>query len=62
MMCHVKNENFILDSTSIFRKSFHFLPLNGSFVFPESILTFGLIHLVMIDLTSVGHGRPHSSS
>nr|YP_009571476.1 NADH-plastoquinone oxidoreductase subunit 2 [Gisekia pharnaceoides]YP_009571491.1 NADH-plastoquinone oxidoreductase subunit 2 [Gisekia pharnaceoides]AEK78184.1 NADH-plastoquinone oxidoreductase subunit 2 [Gisekia africana]QBC71953.1 NADH-plastoquinone oxidoreductase subunit 2 [Gisekia sp. GY-2019]QBC67770.1 NADH-plastoquinone oxidoreductase subunit 2 [Gisekia pharnaceoides]QBC67771.1 NADH-plastoquinone oxidoreductase subunit 2 [Gisekia pharnaceoides]QBC71954.1 NADH-plastoquinone oxidoreduc len=52
MIWHVQNENFILDSTRIFMKAFHFLLFNGSFIFPECILIFGLILLLMIDSTS----------
>ncbi|KAK7365371.1 hypothetical protein VNO78_39817 [Psophocarpus tetragonolobus] len=46
------NENFILDSTRIFMKAFHLLLFDGSFIFPECILIFGLILLLMIDSTS----------
>ncbi|KAF4359813.1 hypothetical protein F8388_021320 [Cannabis sativa] len=46
------NENFILDSTRIFMKAFHFLLFNGSFILPECILIFGLILLLMINSTS----------
>ncbi|RCU61603.1 hypothetical protein SETIT_J017200v2 [Setaria italica] len=53
-----KNENFILDSTRIFMKAFHLLLFNGSFIFPECILIFGLILLLMIDLTSDQKDRP----
>jgi len=52
MIWHVQNENFILDSTRIFMKVFHLLLFDGSFIFPECILIFGLIHLLMIDSTS----------
>nr|YP_009581075.1 NADH-plastoquinone oxidoreductase subunit 2 [Caltha palustris]YP_009581090.1 NADH-plastoquinone oxidoreductase subunit 2 [Caltha palustris]QBK48884.1 NADH-plastoquinone oxidoreductase subunit 2 [Caltha palustris]QBK48899.1 NADH-plastoquinone oxidoreductase subunit 2 [Caltha palustris] len=52
MIWHVQNENFILDSTRIFMKAFHLLLFHGSFIFPECILIFGLILLLMIDLTS----------
>ncbi|CAN6446822.1 unnamed protein product [Victoria cruziana] len=52
MIWHVQNENFILDSTRIFMKAFHLLLFNGSFIFPECILIFGLILLLMIVLTS----------
>nr|YP_009310007.1 NADH-plastoquinone oxidoreductase subunit 2 [Coreanomecon hylomeconoides]YP_009310022.1 NADH-plastoquinone oxidoreductase subunit 2 [Coreanomecon hylomeconoides]ALZ50150.1 NADH-plastoquinone oxidoreductase subunit 2 [Coreanomecon hylomeconoides]ALZ50165.1 NADH-plastoquinone oxidoreductase subunit 2 [Coreanomecon hylomeconoides] len=52
MIWHVQNENFILDSTRIFMKAFHFLLFHGSFIFPECILIFGLILLLMIDSTS----------
>nr|VDD66010.1 unnamed protein product [Brassica oleracea] len=51
MIWHVQNENFILDSTRIFMKAFHLLLFDGSFIFPECILIFGLI-LLMIDSTS----------
>nr|QOW06939.1 NADH dehydrogenase subunit 2 [Daphne genkwa] len=52
MIWHVQNENFILDSTRIFMKAFHLLLFNGSFIFPECILIFGLILLLRIDSTS----------
>ena len=52
MIWHVQNENFILDSTRIFMKAFHLLLVDGSFIFPECILIFGLILLLMIDSTS----------
>nr|ATV97788.1 NADH-plastoquinone oxidoreductase subunit 2 [Gustavia serrata]ATV97805.1 NADH-plastoquinone oxidoreductase subunit 2 [Gustavia serrata] len=52
MIWHVQNENFILDSTRIFMKAFRLLLFDGSFIFPECILIFGLILLLMIDLTS----------
>ncbi|CAN6483005.1 unnamed protein product [Victoria cruziana] len=52
MIWHVQNQNFILDSMRIFMKAFHLLLFNGSFIFPEYILIFGLILLLMIDLTS----------
>nr|YP_009689285.1 NADH-plastoquinone oxidoreductase subunit 2 [Hopea hainanensis]YP_009689299.1 NADH-plastoquinone oxidoreductase subunit 2 [Hopea hainanensis]QCF46374.1 NADH-plastoquinone oxidoreductase subunit 2 [Hopea hainanensis]QCF46388.1 NADH-plastoquinone oxidoreductase subunit 2 [Hopea hainanensis] len=52
MIWHVQNENFILDSTRIFMKAFHLLLFDGSFIFPECILLFGLILLLMIDSTS----------
>nr|YP_009438673.1 NADH-plastoquinone oxidoreductase subunit 2 [Saccharum hildebrandtii]YP_009438688.1 NADH-plastoquinone oxidoreductase subunit 2 [Saccharum hildebrandtii]ATG81666.1 NADH-plastoquinone oxidoreductase subunit 2 [Saccharum hildebrandtii]ATG81667.1 NADH-plastoquinone oxidoreductase subunit 2 [Saccharum hildebrandtii] len=58
MIWHVQNENFILDSTRIFMKAFHLLLFNGSFIFPECILIFGLILLLMIDLTSDQKERP----
>nr|ADD63150.1 NADH-plastoquinone oxidoreductase subunit 2 [Microlaena stipoides] len=58
MIWHVQNENFILDSTRIFMKAFHLLLFNGSFIFPECILIFGLILLLMIDLTSDQKDRP----
>nr|YP_010587862.1 NADH-plastoquinone oxidoreductase subunit 2 [Zannichellia palustris]WAB46493.1 NADH-plastoquinone oxidoreductase subunit 2 [Zannichellia palustris] len=57
-MWHVQNENFILDSTRIFMKAFHLLLFHGSFIFPECILIFGLILLLMIDLTSDQKDRP----
>nr|YP_009763597.1 NADH dehydrogenase subunit 2 [Delphinium maackianum]YP_009763611.1 NADH dehydrogenase subunit 2 [Delphinium maackianum]YP_009948172.1 NADH dehydrogenase subunit 2 [Delphinium brunonianum]YP_009948187.1 NADH dehydrogenase subunit 2 [Delphinium brunonianum]YP_010129656.1 NADH-plastoquinone oxidoreductase subunit 2 [Delphinium yunnanense]YP_010129670.1 NADH-plastoquinone oxidoreductase subunit 2 [Delphinium yunnanense]QFV18525.1 NADH dehydrogenase subunit 2 [Delphinium ceratophorum]QPZ49805. len=52
MIWHVQNENFILESTRIFMKAFHLLLFHGSFIFPECILIFGLILLLMIDSTS----------
>nr|YP_009447158.1 NADH-plastoquinone oxidoreductase subunit 2 [Adenocalymma peregrinum]YP_009447174.1 NADH-plastoquinone oxidoreductase subunit 2 [Adenocalymma peregrinum]AVM84175.1 NADH-plastoquinone oxidoreductase subunit 2 [Adenocalymma pubescens]ATY48395.1 NADH-plastoquinone oxidoreductase subunit 2 [Adenocalymma peregrinum]ATY48396.1 NADH-plastoquinone oxidoreductase subunit 2 [Adenocalymma peregrinum]AVM84176.1 NADH-plastoquinone oxidoreductase subunit 2 [Adenocalymma pubescens] len=52
MIWHVQNENFILDSTRIFMKAFHLLLFDGSLIFPEWILIFGLILLLMIDSTS----------
>ncbi|CAN6873048.1 unnamed protein product [Brassica oleracea] len=52
MIWHVQNENFILDSTRIFMKAFHLLLFDESFIFPECILIFGLILLLMIDSTS----------
>nr|ATV96795.1 NADH-plastoquinone oxidoreductase subunit 2 [Couratari stellata]ATV96812.1 NADH-plastoquinone oxidoreductase subunit 2 [Couratari stellata]ATV97515.1 NADH-plastoquinone oxidoreductase subunit 2 [Couratari macrosperma]ATV97532.1 NADH-plastoquinone oxidoreductase subunit 2 [Couratari macrosperma] len=52
MIWHVQNENFILDSTRIFMKAFRLLLFDGSFIFPECILIFGLILLLMIDSTS----------
>nr|YP_009389719.1 NADH-plastoquinone oxidoreductase subunit 2 [Silene wilfordii]YP_009389735.1 NADH-plastoquinone oxidoreductase subunit 2 [Silene wilfordii]YP_009859841.1 NdhB [Silene kiusiana]YP_009859856.1 NdhB [Silene kiusiana]ANG08148.1 NADH-plastoquinone oxidoreductase subunit 2 [Silene wilfordii]ANG08164.1 NADH-plastoquinone oxidoreductase subunit 2 [Silene wilfordii]AWX05968.1 NdhB [Silene kiusiana]AWX05986.1 NdhB [Silene kiusiana] len=52
MIWHVQNENFILDSTRIFMKAFHLLLFDGSFLFPECILIFGLILLLIIDSTS----------
>nr|WIW41562.1 NADH dehydrogenase subunit 2 [Helleborus thibetanus]WIW41563.1 NADH dehydrogenase subunit 2 [Helleborus thibetanus] len=52
MIWHVQNENFILDSTRIFMKAFHLLLFHGSLIFPECILIFGLILLLMIDSTS----------
>uniref|UniRef100_I1PHV9 Uncharacterized protein n=1 Tax=Oryza glaberrima TaxID=4538 RepID=I1PHV9_ORYGL len=58
MIWHVQNENFILDSTRIFMKAFHLLLFQGSFIFPECILIFGLILLLMIDLTSDQKDRP----
>nr|QJS33634.1 NADH dehydrogenase subunit 2 [Tinnea aethiopica]QJS33650.1 NADH dehydrogenase subunit 2 [Tinnea aethiopica] len=51
MIWHVQNENFILDSTRIFMKAFHLLLFDGSLIFPECILIFGLILLLMIDST-----------
>nr|QUB01796.1 NADH-plastoquinone oxidoreductase subunit 2 [Callisia repens]QUB01811.1 NADH-plastoquinone oxidoreductase subunit 2 [Callisia repens] len=58
MIWHVQNENFILDSTRIFMKAFHLLLFDGSFIFPECILVFGLILLLMIDSTSDQKDRP----
>uniref|UniRef100_A0A8S0YB46 NADH-plastoquinone oxidoreductase subunit 2 n=1 Tax=Spirodela intermedia TaxID=51605 RepID=A0A8S0YB46_SPIIN len=58
MIWHVQNEVFILDSTRIFMKAFHLLLFNGSFIFPECILIFGLILLLMIDSTSDQKDRP----
>nr|UDL72242.1 NADH dehydrogenase subunit 2 [Teucrium betchei]UDL72257.1 NADH dehydrogenase subunit 2 [Teucrium betchei]UDL72329.1 NADH dehydrogenase subunit 2 [Teucrium junceum]UDL72344.1 NADH dehydrogenase subunit 2 [Teucrium junceum] len=52
MIWHVQNENFILDSMRIFMKAFHLLLFDGSLIFPECILIFGLILLLMIDSTS----------
>nr|YP_009000217.1 NADH-plastoquinone oxidoreductase subunit 2 [Silene paradoxa]YP_009000232.1 NADH-plastoquinone oxidoreductase subunit 2 [Silene paradoxa]AGZ18208.1 NADH-plastoquinone oxidoreductase subunit 2 [Silene paradoxa]AGZ18223.1 NADH-plastoquinone oxidoreductase subunit 2 [Silene paradoxa] len=52
MIWHVQNENFILDSTRICMKAFHLLLFDGSFIFPECILIFGLILLLIIDSTS----------
>nr|YP_009478671.1 NADH dehydrogenase subunit 2 [Strobilanthes cusia]AVP50391.1 NADH dehydrogenase subunit 2 [Strobilanthes cusia] len=52
MIWHVQNENFILDSTRIFMKAFHLLLFDGSLIFPECILIFGLILLLMIDSIS----------
>nr|YP_009568895.1 NADH-plastoquinone oxidoreductase subunit 2 [Marcgravia coriacea]YP_009568909.1 NADH-plastoquinone oxidoreductase subunit 2 [Marcgravia coriacea]QBC67938.1 NADH-plastoquinone oxidoreductase subunit 2 [Marcgravia coriacea]QBC67939.1 NADH-plastoquinone oxidoreductase subunit 2 [Marcgravia coriacea] len=52
MIWHVQNENFILDSTRIFMKAFHLLLFDGSLIFPECILIFGLILLLMVDSTS----------
>ncbi|KAJ8427061.1 hypothetical protein Cgig2_006738 [Carnegiea gigantea] len=46
-----QNENFILNSTRIFMKAFHLLLFDGSFIFPECILIFGLILLLKIDST-----------
>nr|AAS65714.1 NADH dehydrogenase subunit B [Ecdeiocolea monostachya] len=39
-------------------KVFHLLLFHGSFIFPECILIFGLILLLMIDLTSNQKDRP----
>nr|UDZ59662.1 NADH-plastoquinone oxidoreductase subunit 2 [Ranalisma rostratum]UDZ59663.1 NADH-plastoquinone oxidoreductase subunit 2 [Ranalisma rostratum] len=39
-------------------KAFHLLLFNGSFIFPECILIFGLILLLMIDSTSDQKDRP----
>ncbi|KAF2922501.1 hypothetical protein DAI22_07g119400 [Oryza sativa Japonica Group] len=39
-------------------KAFHLLLFQGSFIFPECILIFGLILLLMIDLTSDQKDRP----
>ncbi|KAK9661730.1 hypothetical protein RND81_O092100 [Saponaria officinalis] len=61
MIWHVQNENFILDSTRIFMKAFHLLLFDGSFIFPECILIFGLILLLMIDSTSDQKDIPCSS-
>nr|YP_009059564.1 NADH-plastoquinone oxidoreductase subunit 2 [Iris gatesii]YP_009059579.1 NADH-plastoquinone oxidoreductase subunit 2 [Iris gatesii]YP_010349107.1 NADH dehydrogenase subunit 2 [Iris germanica]YP_010349123.1 NADH dehydrogenase subunit 2 [Iris germanica]YP_010399147.1 NADH-plastoquinone oxidoreductase subunit 2 [Iris atrofusca]YP_010399161.1 NADH-plastoquinone oxidoreductase subunit 2 [Iris atrofusca]YP_010399227.1 NADH-plastoquinone oxidoreductase subunit 2 [Iris atropurpurea]YP_010399241.1 len=58
MIWHVQNEVFILDSTRIFMKAFHLLLFHGSFIFPECILIFGLILLLMIDSTSDQKDRP----
>nr|YP_009516387.1 NADH-plastoquinone oxidoreductase subunit 2 [Philydrum lanuginosum]YP_009516402.1 NADH-plastoquinone oxidoreductase subunit 2 [Philydrum lanuginosum]AYD91244.1 NADH-plastoquinone oxidoreductase subunit 2 [Philydrum lanuginosum]AYD91261.1 NADH-plastoquinone oxidoreductase subunit 2 [Philydrum lanuginosum] len=58
MIWHVQNENFILDSTRIFMKAFHLLLFHGSSIFPECILIFGLILLLMIDSTSDQKDRP----
>nr|YP_010829091.1 NADH-plastoquinone oxidoreductase subunit 2 [Silene nana]YP_010829107.1 NADH-plastoquinone oxidoreductase subunit 2 [Silene nana]WFF47289.1 NADH-plastoquinone oxidoreductase subunit 2 [Silene nana]WFF47305.1 NADH-plastoquinone oxidoreductase subunit 2 [Silene nana]WFF47372.1 NADH-plastoquinone oxidoreductase subunit 2 [Silene nana]WFF47388.1 NADH-plastoquinone oxidoreductase subunit 2 [Silene nana] len=58
MIWHVQNENFILDSTRIFMKAFHLLLFDGSFIFPECILIFGLILLLIIDSTSDQKDRP----
>nr|QYJ54880.1 NADH-plastoquinone oxidoreductase subunit 2 [Diplandrorchis sinica]QYJ54893.1 NADH-plastoquinone oxidoreductase subunit 2 [Diplandrorchis sinica] len=60
MIWHVQNENFILDSTRICMKAFHLLlfHVHGSFIFPECILIFGLILLLMIDSTSDQKDRP----
>nr|YP_010516345.1 NADH dehydrogenase subunit 2 [Striga asiatica]UXL88505.1 NADH dehydrogenase subunit 2 [Striga asiatica] len=52
MIWHGQNENFILHSTRIFMKAFHLLLFDGSLIFPECILIFGLILLLMIDSTS----------
>nr|AKZ31101.1 NADH dehydrogenase subunit 2 [Scaevola collaris] len=58
MIWHVQNENFILDFTRIFMKAFHLFLFDGSLIFPECILIFGLILLLMIDLTSDQKDRP----
>nr|QGQ56196.1 NADH dehydrogenase subunit 2 [Monimopetalum chinense]QGQ56212.1 NADH dehydrogenase subunit 2 [Monimopetalum chinense] len=58
MIWHVQNENFILDSTRIFMKAFHLLLFDGSLIFPECILIFGLILLLMIDSTSDQKDKP----
>ncbi|KAJ6793294.1 NADH dehydrogenase subunit 2 [Iris pallida] len=58
MIWHVQNEVFILDSTRIFMKAFHLLLFHGSFIFPECILIFSLILLLMIDSTSDQKDRP----
>ena len=50
MIWHVHNENFILDSTRIFMKAFRLLLFDGSLIFPECILIFGLILLLMIHI------------
>ncbi|KAJ6880861.1 hypothetical protein NC652_034022 [Populus alba x Populus x berolinensis] len=47
-----ENENFILNSMRIFMKAFHLLLFDGSFIFPECILIFDIILLLMIDSTS----------
>nr|UYG49735.1 NADH-plastoquinone oxidoreductase subunit 2 [Malania oleifera]UYG49751.1 NADH-plastoquinone oxidoreductase subunit 2 [Malania oleifera] len=52
MIWHVQNENFILDSTRIFMKAFHLFLFDRNWIFPECILIFGLILLLMIDSTS----------
>nr|YP_010873539.1 NADH-plastoquinone oxidoreductase subunit 2 [Justicia betonica]YP_010873554.1 NADH-plastoquinone oxidoreductase subunit 2 [Justicia betonica]WGV34759.1 NADH-plastoquinone oxidoreductase subunit 2 [Justicia betonica]WGV34774.1 NADH-plastoquinone oxidoreductase subunit 2 [Justicia betonica] len=52
MIWHVQNEKFILDSTRIFMKALHLLLFDGSLIFPECILIFGLILLLMIDSIS----------
>ncbi|KAK1271387.1 hypothetical protein QJS04_geneDACA004218 [Acorus gramineus] len=41
-------------------KAFHLLLFDGSFIFPECILIFGLILLLMIDSTSDQKDRPLS--
>ncbi|KAF1866123.1 hypothetical protein Lal_00043077 [Lupinus albus] len=46
------NENFILESTRIFMKAIRLLLFDGSFIFPECILIFGLILILMMDSTS----------
>ncbi|KAJ8444816.1 hypothetical protein Cgig2_034051 [Carnegiea gigantea] len=43
-----QNENFFLDSARIFVKAFHLLLFDGSFIFLECILIFGLILLLII--------------
>ncbi|CAN4093621.1 unnamed protein product [Withania somnifera] len=53
MIWHVQNENFIFDSARIFIKVFHLLILDGNLIFPECILIFGLILLLIIDSTSI---------
>ncbi|KAL4188080.1 hypothetical protein AMTRI_Chr09g22120 [Amborella trichopoda] len=58
MIWHVQIENFILDSTRIFMKAFHSLLFHGSFIFPECILMFGLILLLIIDSTSDKKDKP----
>nr|YP_009559522.1 NADH-plastoquinone oxidoreductase subunit 2 [Elaeagnus angustifolia]YP_009559538.1 NADH-plastoquinone oxidoreductase subunit 2 [Elaeagnus angustifolia]AZU95047.1 NADH-plastoquinone oxidoreductase subunit 2 [Elaeagnus angustifolia]AZU95064.1 NADH-plastoquinone oxidoreductase subunit 2 [Elaeagnus angustifolia] len=58
MIWHVQNENLILDSTRIFMKAFHLFLFDGSFIFPECILIFGLILLLIIDSTSDQKDRP----
>nr|AKZ30052.1 NADH dehydrogenase subunit 2 [Goodenia radicans] len=58
MIWHVQNENFILDFTRNFMKAFHLFLFDGSLIFPECILIFGLILLLMIDLTSDQKDRP----
>nr|YP_010873711.1 NADH-plastoquinone oxidoreductase subunit 2 [Justicia mollissima]YP_010873726.1 NADH-plastoquinone oxidoreductase subunit 2 [Justicia mollissima]WGV35017.1 NADH-plastoquinone oxidoreductase subunit 2 [Justicia mollissima]WGV35032.1 NADH-plastoquinone oxidoreductase subunit 2 [Justicia mollissima] len=52
MIWHVQNEKFILDSTRIFMKAFHLLLFDGSLIYPECLLIFGLILLLMIDSIS----------
>ncbi|KAK8365059.1 hypothetical protein V6Z11_A02G027200 [Gossypium hirsutum] len=52
MIWHVQNEKFILNSMRTFMKDFHLLLFDGSFIFPECILIFDLILLLMIDSTS----------
>nr|AUT83109.1 NdhB [Campanula patula] len=52
MIWHVQNENFILNFTRIFMKTFHLLLFDGTFIFPECILIFGLILLLLSDSTS----------
>nr|YP_010892296.1 NADH dehydrogenase subunit 2 [Ludwigia prostrata]YP_010892311.1 NADH dehydrogenase subunit 2 [Ludwigia prostrata]WJO89992.1 NADH dehydrogenase subunit 2 [Ludwigia prostrata]WJO90007.1 NADH dehydrogenase subunit 2 [Ludwigia prostrata] len=42
----------MLDSTRIFMKAFHLPLFDGSLIFPECILIFGLILLLMLDSTS----------
>nr|YP_010183999.1 NADH dehydrogenase subunit 2 [Scoliopus bigelovii]YP_010184012.1 NADH dehydrogenase subunit 2 [Scoliopus bigelovii]QVG62845.1 NADH dehydrogenase subunit 2 [Scoliopus bigelovii]QVG62858.1 NADH dehydrogenase subunit 2 [Scoliopus bigelovii] len=57
-MYRMKTSFSILDSTRIFMKAFHLLLFHGSFIFPECILIFGLILLLMIDSTSDQKDRP----
>ncbi|GFP99260.1 NAD(P)H-quinone oxidoreductase subunit 2 b chloroplastic [Phtheirospermum japonicum] len=38
MIWHVQNENFIIDFTRIFMKSFHLLLFDGSLIFRECFL------------------------
>nr|YP_010702910.1 NADH-plastoquinone oxidoreductase subunit 2 [Campanula carpatica]WCO10189.1 NADH-plastoquinone oxidoreductase subunit 2 [Campanula carpatica] len=52
MIWHVQNDNFILNFTRICMKTFHLLLFDGSFIFPECILIFSLILLLMSDSTS----------
>ena len=58
MTLHVQNENFILDSTRISMKVFHLHLFHGRLIFPECILIFGLILLLMINSTSNQKDRP----
>jgi NAD(P)H-quinone oxidoreductase subunit 2 len=46
------------DSMRIFMKAFHLFLFNGSFIFPEYILIFGLILLLIINSTSDQKDRP----